>query len=141
MYNILGPLLYLIYINYIDIATSCQILSFADDTSLFLSNSNLDTCILLHDANIEMNKLYNWFCANKLSLNANKTKFMVFRSPYLKCDFLNHHIEVNGTRLTRVGTNCSEQSVKFLGVIMDEFVSWKHHISISRAGYLGPYLC
>ena len=54
MYNILGPLLYLIYVNDIGIATSCQILSFADDTSLFLSNSNLD--ILFHDANIEMNK-------------------------------------------------------------------------------------
>ena len=44
---------------------------------------------------------------------------MVFRSPYFKCDFLNHHIEVNGTRLTRVGKHCPEQSVKFLGVIMD----------------------
>ena len=47
-----GPLLYLIYVIDIDIATSGQILSFADDTSLFLSNSNLD--ILFHDANIEI---------------------------------------------------------------------------------------
>ena len=84
------------------------ILSFADDASLlaplFLSNSNLD--ILFHDANIEMNKLYNWFCANTLSLNVSKTKFMVFRSPYFKYEFVNHHMEVNGTRLTQVGQNC-----------------------------------
>ena len=67
--SILGPLLYLIYVDDIDIATSGQIL-FADDTSIFLSNSDLN--ILFHDANIEMNKLFNWFCANKLSFNANK---------------------------------------------------------------------
>ena len=79
-----------------------------------------------------MNNLYHWFCANKLSLNAIKTKSMVFRFPYFKYDFLNRHIEVNGTRLTRVGKNCPEQSAKLLGVIMDEFVSWKHHNIISN---------
>ena len=94
--SILGSLLYLIYVHDVHVATFGKILSFADDTSLFLSNSNL--AILFHNANIEINKLYNWFCANKLSLNANKTKCMVSRSPYFECDFLNHRIAVNGTR-------------------------------------------
>ena len=53
---ILGTLFYLIYVDDIHVAIS-QILSFADDTSLFLSNTNLD--ILFHDANIEMNKFHN----------------------------------------------------------------------------------
>ena len=70
--SILGPLLYLIYVN--DIANSCNgnILSFADDTTLYMSNSHLQT--LYAQVNTEINNLFTWFCANKLSLNANKTK-------------------------------------------------------------------
>ena len=72
-----------------------------------------------------------------------QTKPNAWNSGFLTSNviFLNHHIEVNGTRLTRVGKNCPEQSVKFLGVIIDEFLYWKHHISnikskISRALFM-----
>ena len=59
--SILGPLLYLIYVN--DISNSCDanILSFADDTTIFLSHSNLDQLFI--KANFEINKLYEWFCS------------------------------------------------------------------------------
>ena len=75
--SILGPLLYLIYVN--DIAKACDsnIFSFADDTTMVLSHSNLQT--LFANANAHMNELYMWFCANKLSLNAGKTKYIVIR--------------------------------------------------------------
>ena len=82
--SILGPLLYLIYVNDIGKCTEGNVLSFADDTSLVLSHQNPQTLYL--NANLEINKLYNWFCANNLSLNAGKTKYIVIREPYDKSD-------------------------------------------------------
>ena len=51
----------------------------ADDTSLYLSDLKIDN--LYEMANIEINKLYEWFCANMLSLNPSKTKFIAMRTP------------------------------------------------------------
>ena len=75
--SILGPLLYLVYVN--DIGDSCNgsILSFADDTTLITSHANLLDLYTIANRNI--NELYMWFCANKLSLNADKTKYRVLR--------------------------------------------------------------
>ena len=74
--SILGPLLYLIYVN--DICNSCQgnILSFADDTTLYTSHSNLDE--LYANANEQTNDLYQWFCSNRLSLNAKKKQSTLY---------------------------------------------------------------
>ena len=69
--SILGPLLYLIYVNDISKSTNAHILSFADDTSLVISDTDIST--LYQRANVEMNNLSEWFCANGLSLNKNKT--------------------------------------------------------------------
>ena len=65
--SILGPLLYLLYVNDIAQRTESHILSFADDTTLFLSDSELR--LLLEKENNKANKLFNWFCAKRLSLN------------------------------------------------------------------------
>ena len=65
--SILGPLLYLLYVNDIAQRTESHILSFADDTTLFLSDSELR--LLLEKENNRANKLFNWFCAKRLSLN------------------------------------------------------------------------
>ena len=124
--SILGPLLYLIYVNDIANSTQANILSFADDTSLFLSHSNINS--LYQIANIEINNLFNWFCANRLSLNAKKTKYIITRSPHNKCDFSDQNLYINNVALTRVGNNCDEESTKFLGVYIDEFLTWKHHV-------------
>ncbi len=82
--SILGPLLYLIYVN--DIGNSCKgnVLSFADDTTLYSSHSNIEQ--LFANANKHINDLYQWFCANRLSLNANKTKYIVIRQKHMKYD-------------------------------------------------------
>ncbi len=76
--SILGPLLFLLYIN--DIENCSDILSFvlyADDTNAFFSNSCLKT--LSSTVQNEMNKVVKWLNANKLSINASKTKFVIFR--------------------------------------------------------------
>ena len=69
--SILGPLLYLIYVNDIGNSNEYTILSFADDTTLYMSHHDLE--ILYINAN---NALYEWLCANKLALSANKTKYI-----------------------------------------------------------------
>ena len=55
----------------------------ADDTTLFVSNSDIGS--LYQEANKEINSLYVWFCANKLSLHAKKTKYIIWRPKSKKC--------------------------------------------------------
>jgi hypothetical protein len=102
--SILGSLLYLIYVN--DIGNSCEgdILSFADDTTLYMSNSNLNK--LFSDVNIQINNLFQWFCANKLSLNANKTKYILIRPRQKQCNLSALKIYINNSELNRIGHDC-----------------------------------
>jgi hypothetical protein len=125
--SILGPLLYLIYVN--DIGNSCEgnILSFADDTTLYMSNSNLNK--LFSDVNIQINNLFQWFCANKLSLNANKTKYILIRPRQKQCNLSALKIYINNSELKRIGHDCEEKAAKFLGIIIDEYLTWKYHIA------------
>ena len=81
----LGSLLFLIYIN--DLSLVSQFLSpimfyFADDTNLFYSHKNIK--ILFKNANDELEKLLQWFKANKVSLNKGKTNFTLFHKPRVK---------------------------------------------------------
>ena len=71
-----------IYVN--DIGNSCDgnILSFADDTTLFLSHSNIGKLYEL--ANKQINYLYEWFC--KLSFNVKKTKYITIKPENKKCE-------------------------------------------------------
>ena len=136
--SILGPLLYLVYVNDIPKATDANILSFADDTSLFISDSNLHS--LYAKANVAMGNLFDWFCSNRLSLNPTKTKYIIFKAGTKKCNFDNLNIIVNGTALERIGSDCNEKTTKFLGIYVDESLTWKYHLNhintkISRALY------
>jgi len=65
--KVFGPTLFLIYVNDIGKSTDLDILSYADDTTLYLINTNVKTLYL--KANEELEKLYDWFCSNQLSLN------------------------------------------------------------------------
>ena len=74
---ILGPLLFLIYIN--DLASVSKLfmpILFADDTNLFCNGKNLSD--IVSEINMEIDKIYSWVKANKLSLNIEKTNFMLF---------------------------------------------------------------
>lgn len=66
-----------------------------------------------------MLKVRNWFNENKLSLNWDKTNYMIF-SNYSKID--NVHITIYGVSINRV------KEVKFLAVVLDEKLKWKAHI-------------
>ena len=105
--SILGPLLYLIYVN--DIYNACEgnILSFADDTTIYLSDSNLDN--LFTSANSYINNLFDWFCANRLSLNAQKNKYIVIKPLHVRCNLTNFNIQIKDTPLIRVGNDCMDK--------------------------------
>ena len=121
--SVLGPLLFLIYIN--DITESSKILKFylfADDTTVFFSSkTNPEIESLL---NTELCKVSDWLAANKLSLNVGKSNFLHFHHGNTKKESLN--IQINDTAVEE------KDSTKYLGVYIDNKLSWKTHISITK---------
>ena len=117
--SILGPLLFILYIN--DIINCSKIIHFilfADDTNLFFSGR--DYCRLIDTVNMELSKLSKWFMANKLSMNIKKTNFIIFGNKFIPCT--PKDLNIDGLILERVKTT------KFLGVYLDEKLNWNHHI-------------
>ena len=78
--SVLGPILFLLYINDLPNCTSFLTSLFADDTCFLKSSRNLHQ--LFSSANVELSKAACWFQANKLTLNVSKTKFILFRKKY-----------------------------------------------------------
>ena len=122
--SILGPHLFLIYINDFEKATNYFSLRlFADDTSLTATGKDLD--VLLQRINSELPAImngYEWLCSNRLTLNLSKTKYLVFQ-PRKK-------INSNLYPPLKLADQYLEQSysVKYLGLIIDCFLSWHQHI-------------
>ena len=96
--SILGPLLFILYINDIcNISNYFTFTLFADDTTIVSAHNNID--ILFSQANIELSKLYNWFCLNKLSLNMDKTSYILFSN---KQDDPKNTINIDNINIKRV---------------------------------------
>ena len=74
--SILGPILFLLYINDIKNCTTSKLVSFADDTTIYYSSPNQNE--LFQKVNEELIELYDWLCVNKLSLNISKTIYSIF---------------------------------------------------------------
>ena len=84
--SILGPLLFLIYVNNLHKASSIlKPIMFADDTNLFLSNKDINK--LSNDINVELQKMSIWFKENKLSPNLTKTKRSLFPTQKKKMSY------------------------------------------------------
>lgn len=117
--SILGPTLFLIYIN--DLTKASEKFHFtiyADDTTLLLKDTSLDG---LHTAlNSELNKIEKWVHDNDLKINTTKTKCVLFKNRSLQFKF--PEIVINGEPISVV--SCT----KFLGLKIDENLNWKQHI-------------
>ena len=122
--SILGPLLFLVYVN--DITHSSDKLFFtifADDTSIIYKDSNLDKA--QHIVNKELSHVSDWFKANKLSLNVKIWYFMVFQPTQRKCN--NVHLFIDNCEISRA------DNIKFLGIHIDPFLKWDVHIHNIRS--------
>ena len=119
--SILGPILFLIYIN--DIINTSELLNFtlyADDSIIYVSGNSINDIILA--ANQELNKVLNWVTCNKLTLNMEKTHYVIFnRNKTFPMDI--QPLLINNQPVKR------EQITKFLGVSLDEKLNFKKHIS------------
>ena len=117
--SILGPLLFLIFINDLPEATKFYVKLFADDT--FLCAQNIDFKHLETEVNDEIEKVHTWLASNKLTLNTSKSKFMIISNK--KAIPRNFTVAINGENLEK----CT--SYKYLGIIFDEKLNWKEHVS------------
>ena len=118
--SILGPLLFILYINDLHYCSSLlSFILFADDTTIFFSHRNFAS--LINILNLELVKVSFWFQVNKLSLNSSKSKYMIFsRSPN---STHTEPVKINNTVISKVN------SAKFLGIMIDDQLSWSPHIT------------
>ena len=121
--SILGPLLFLIYINDLTtIADYATVRMSADDTDMTFTACSIPE--LQHDMNIDLQFLQNWLIANRLTLNVLKTEFMLVESRQRVATLAQElNLSLNGISLKRVNNS------KCLGVEIDEFLTWDAHIS------------
>lgn len=118
---ILGPILFLLYINdIVNVSNLLLPIIFADDTNVFLSGPNLTE--LVKNINSELEKLVEWLQSNKLSLNIDKTHYMIFSLK--KTKYTSNDVLINGKVIKQV------KMTKFLGVILDEHLNWSDHVNM-----------
>lgn len=119
--SVLGPLFFILYINdIINCIDNGKMTLFADDTSLLLHHKNLR--ILKQQAEKEMKNLYEWFISNKLTLNWDKTFFVMYHTKKKRIEnFM--ELKINDKSIKRV------DYVTYLGMIIDNNLSWDKHVN------------
>ena len=127
--SILGPLLFIIYMNDIAAVTNkFHFTLYADDTSLleplcsFAVESNESYESISKNINNELKLITNWLSLNKLSLNAKKTKMMVFHHKQKNLCTKSLKLYINSKKIECV------KEFNFLGVMLDENLNWKSHV-------------
>lgn len=133
--SILGPLLFLIYVNDIhNINLKGDITLYADDTSVFYFGPNINE-IMTH-AQTDLNMLNCWFQSNLLTINSSKTKYVVFSAKNKNVD-TNLQLDINGQTLSKTSKE------KYLGLTLDSHLTWRPHIEniSSKLASLAGILC
>jgi hypothetical protein len=123
--SILGPLLFLIYVN--DIQRACNNAYpklFADDSNLFVKGKDLNE--LYEAANLACSQVSHWFKCNRLTVNYSKSTYLLF-FPNKDDD---NYIESNNLLISLDNNLIKRVTVtKFLGILIDDKLSFKNHIS------------
>ena len=119
--SILGPLLFLLYINDLpQCLENCSINLYADDTVMY--STNLYTSEIARVVQDDLNRVVQWMESSRLILNQSKTKSMLFGSWQNLAKSPNFCIKLYGKTLERVA------KFSYLGVVLDENLSWKDHV-------------
>ena len=130
------------FINDLHLATWLLTLLFADDTAVIDSDTDLPT--LINRVNCEIQKIANWFRTNKMSVNGSKTKYIIFRPRGQKITLnLDENVILfnsneigqpdDPNKIFKLGRiyndhpDKNERTYKFLGVHLDEFLSFDTH--------------
>ena len=118
----LAPLLFNIYINDLSLASKLKLNLFADDA--YLSTSHYTPKTLEQTVNNELIGVYKWLNTNKLSLNTNKTSYLIITKRKI-----NHSFNI------KIGNNTIQESTsaKYLGITIDNRLDWKQHIQNVKA--------
>ena len=139
--SVLGPLLFLCFINDMYKASKLTALLFADDTACLASHNDIDE--LVNFCNTELQKLSNWFAANRISVNVKKCKFILFHNKGKKINTDNLKLSLNINehdpatnlsnvkyldRITSNSGNPDLRTYKYLGILLDENLSFTYHI-------------
>ena len=128
--SILGPLLFLLYVNDIHLASDkFNAILYADDTTLVCplcsfkyDRKSNDYNNISNHINAELNKICKWLSSNKLFLNAPKTKYMLFHFPQRRITDIDLTLKINDLHIDRV------HEFNFLGTIIHETLEWTRHI-------------
>ena len=118
--SILGPLLFLIYINDLHkVIKHSSTTHFTDDTNLLYPHSSLKS--LNKHINHDLKLIVYWLRANRISLNVDKTEIIIFR-PIRKTITKKMNFRISGQKI-KITT-----STKYLGLILDEYLTWTLHM-------------
>ena len=122
----LGPLLFLLYVNDIhQCSNNLKFYLFADDTNTLYADKNLKS--LENIVNIELQNLHEWLTSNKLTLNTTETNFIKKKVTYQPSLYMFDN-ETNGNVTLE-----SKNYIKYLGVLIDKNLTWKYHIDAITA--------
>ena len=117
--SILGPLLFLIYINDMNISLTCRLSLYADDSALLFAHR--DAKVISDRLSMELSSCKNWLVDNRLSLHVGKTESLLFGSKR-RLKGVEFQVFCDGTPVERKST------VKYLGVMLDENVNGTVHV-------------
>ena len=120
--SILGPLLFIIYINHIfNVSNFLFTILYTDNRCVALDGKSLENLITL--MNPELHLLYIWLQSNKLTLNVQKSYYIISHRARLKLHHTTIDLHMGGCNLNKAN------NLKYTGVIIDDTISWVHHIT------------
>ena len=146
--SVLGPLLFNLYINDLPKSSLFTSLMFADDAALIMEDDNIEK--LISSSNVELQKICTFFRMNRLSLNPDKTKYIIMSnsnfvhrgkySIFINDNNNNYHCEKYIKELSRITPDDKIPAIKYLGVYIDPKLKFDYHLTqisnkISKAIY------
>ena len=118
--SILGPLLFIIFVNSLPDSVTCKCVMYADDTTLLASSSDPVTLQTELKRNLDM--IANWFKSNQLTLNIYKTKLMIFGTRQALSESKNISLTYDNDNIEVV------DKFKYLSIVFDPHLSWNEHV-------------